>query len=292
MKRAIVTGATGVIGSALIAELVSNGVEVLVLCREGSSRNNVIPCHPLVERRYCSLDGLHDLANISGKEYDVFFHLAWEGTTGASRNDLRMQLRNIQYSLDAVDVAKHFGCRTFVGIGSQAEYGRVEGLLTPTTPVSPENGYGMAKLAAGQMTREFARQNGLRHIWIRVVSVYGPNDGPQTLVMSLIAKLRAGEIPRLTKCEQQWDYLYSGDAARAIYLLGDKGHSGKTYVLGGGHARPLREYVEIIHECVNPNVQIQVMHLCADVSEIQIDTGWKPVVSFEDGIERLIQWGI
>ncbi|MDE7288663.1 MAG: NAD-dependent epimerase/dehydratase family protein, partial [Oscillospiraceae bacterium] len=275
MESAVITGATGAIGTALINELVSKGVRVLVLTREDSPRNSRIPQSPLVEVRYCSLENLHNL-EIDG-EYDVFYHLAWAGTFGSARNDFYLQNKNVEYALDAVAAAKRMGCRTFIGAGSQAEYGRVEGVLKPDTPAFPENGYGYAKLCAGQMTRDFAHQLGLRHIWVRILSVYGPNDGSGTMVMSALKKLRDGETPEFTKGEQRWDYLYSGDAAEAFAMLGEKGRDGMVYVLGSGIARPLAEYIEEIRQAAAPNGSVrlgavpygekQVMFLCADISE-------------------------
>ena len=209
MKRAIITGATGAIGTALIRDLLSNGIEVLVFCREGSKRNVRIPEHELVTRKYCALNELANVQNDTGKSYDVFYHFAWEGTTGPARNDMYLQNQNVRYALDAVATAKRFGCHTFVGAGSQAEYGRVEGLLKSDTPTFPEIGYGIGKLCAGQMTREYAHQLGIKHVWTRILSVYGPNDGTQSMVMSTINKLRNGEVPEFTKGEQLWDYLYS-----------------------------------------------------------------------------------
>lgn len=299
MKRVIITGATGAIGNALIKELIANGVETLVFCREGSKRNDLLPQSPLVAKVYCALDQLKDTQNETGKTYDVFYHFAWENTFGESRNDLRSQLRNIEYSLDAVETAKRFGCHTFIGAGSQAEYGRTEGLLKPETPAFPENGYGIAKLSAGQMTRLRAEQLGLKHIWVRILSVYGSNDGAKTMVMSTIEKLKNGERAQFTKGEQLWDYLYSGDAAAAFRLLGEKGVNGKTYVLGGGRAQPLREYIKIIGKSLNaenllefgsiPYADKQVMHLCADISELTNDTSWKPQTKFEEGIHNMIK---
>lgn len=72
----------------------------------------------------------------------------WRG-----RNDMPAQIENIRYTIDAVRTAAAMGCRVFVGTGSQAEYGRVDGVLRADTPTNPENGYGMAKLCAGQMSR-------------------------------------------------------------------------------------------------------------------------------------------
>lgn len=298
MKRAIITGATGAIGMALIHSLITKGIEVLVFCRRDSKRRERIPDHPLVCVEDCSLEQLASAENTTGKEYDVFYHFAWDGTTGNARNDMYLQNLNVKYALDAVAAAARFGCHTFIGAGSQAEYGRVEGKLTAETPAYPDNGYGMGKLLAGMMTGEYAHRLGMKHIWTRILSVYGPYDGELSMVMSTINKLRTGETPQFTKAEQMWDYLYSGDAATAFRLLGEKGVDGKTYVIGHGDARPLAEYIKKIRDVVAPNAEInlgaipysekQVMYLQADINELIKDIGWKPSVSFEDGINQML----
>lgn len=299
MKRAIITGATGAVGTALVKEWIFHNVEVLVFCREESKRNEQIPEHKLVTKRYCSLSELATVQNDTGKDYDCFYHFAWEGTTGTARNDMYLQNQNVKYALDAVATAKRFGCHTFIGAGSQAEYGRVEGMLKPDTPTFPEMGYGIGKLCAGQMTREYAHQLGMKHIWTRILSVYGPHDGAQSMVMSTINKLKNGKVPQFTKGEQMWDYLYSGDAAEAFRLLGERGIDGKIYVLGSGTARPLAEYIKDIRNIVNPNAEIdlgaipyserQVMHLQADVDELHNDTGWTAHTTFTEGIENILR---
>ena len=210
-----------------------------------------------------------------------------------------LQTKNIRYALDAVGVARRFGCKKFIGAGSQAEYGRVEGKLKPDTPTFPEMGYGYAKLCAGQMTKDYAHQLGMEHIWTRILSIYGPNDGKQSMIMSTIAKLLKGEVPKFTKGEQLWDYLYSDDAAKALHLLGEKGKDGKVYVLGSGQVHPLAEYICTIRDIVDPGAKIkigavpysdrQVMHLEADIGAIKRDTGWSPLVEFKEGIIKIVQ---
>lgn len=294
--KAVITGATGAIGTALVQNLINNQIEVLVLVRPGSERNNKIIDSPLVSVTECGLDGYKSLE--LKQHYDVFYHLAWAGTTGAQRNDKELQERNVQYALEAVSLAKRLGCKRFIGIGSQAEYGRVEGMLASTTPTNPEMEYGVAKLRAGQETRRLAFELGMEHIWVRVLSVYGPNDGAQSMVMSTINKLKDGTVPQFTRGEQLWDYLYSMDAGKALCMLTQMGVSGKTYVLGSGQARPLSEYILTIRDIVNPQCDIalgaipyadrQVMHLQADISELTKDTGWVPETSFEEGIRSLV----
>ncbi len=300
MKRVIITGATGAVGTALIDEMIKNDIEVLVFCHEGSLRNKQIPDHPLVTKLYCDLTELADVQNTTGKEYDIFYHLAWAGTTGAARNNMYLQNQNVKFALDATLAAKRFGCSVFIGAGSQAEYGRVEGKLKADTPVFPEMGYGIGKLCAGQMTREYAHSLGMKHIWTRILSIYGPNDGMQSMIMSTIAALRNGDVPQFTRGEQLWDYLYSGDAAKAFRLLGKKGIDGKTYVLGSGKVYPLIEYIKIIRDIVAPKAELeigaipyakrQVMHLQADITELQNDVDWNPKTSFEEGIKRIMDY--
>lgn len=300
INRAIITGGTGAVGMALIEELISQGVEVLVFCRKDSERNDRIPRHSMVNVLYCDLNQLEEVQNTTGKQYDVFYHFAWQGTTGESRNQMLLQNQNVKYALEAVKAAKRFGCRMFIGAGSQAEYGRVEGKLTADTAVFPENGYGMAKLCAGQMTRVLAEQLGMEHIWVRILSVYGPYDTKNSMVMSTIRKLLCGEVPQFTKGEQLWDYLYSKDAAVAFRLLAERGIDQKVYVLGSGQVSRLSEYIEMIRNAVRPGAVIelgaipysqkQVMYLCADSEALKKDVGFAPEVTFAQGIQKVVAW--
>ena len=299
--RIVITGATGAVGTALIAEGIRQNVEMLVICRKASKRRQQIPDHPLVKVLELNMEEYETYQPPEGEmPYDVFYHFAWGGTTGDGRNDCEIQEKNIRYALDAAALAKRFGCSAFVGAGSQAEYGRVEGNLNSQTPAFPENGYGMAKLCAGQMTRLYCRQAGMRHVWTRILSIYGPGDGAGSMVMSAIHRLLAGETPAFTKGEQQWDYLYSGDAAKALLLLGEKGHYGGVYCLGSGKARPLADYIGMIRDAIDPRLSValgavpyapgQVMYLCADIAKLKEDTGFAPEVSFEEGIKKTIMW--
>lgn len=297
--RAVITGATGAVGMALISELTGRGTEVTVLCRKGSARAANIPEHPLVKKVECSLSDMATL-DLGDEKYDMFFHLAWDGTTGATRNDMYLQNTNVKYTLDAVGLAHRLGCKVFLGAGSQAEYGRVEGKLNSSTPTFPENGYGMAKLCAGHMSRNMCHARGMRHIWVRILSVYGPYDGDRSLIASTIHKLFDGEKPSFTAGEQIWDYMYSGDTARAMTELALRGKDGGVYCLGSGQTRPLREYVEAVRDCIDPDAELgfgdipygegQVMYLCADTTQLQDDIGFTSRVSFEEGIRLTVEW--
>lgn len=296
--RAVVTGATGAVGSALVRLLLERGKEVAVLCRPDSTRLHQLPRHPALQLVPADLMQLTNVP-LEGT-WDAFFHLAWMGTTGAARNDPKLQLENIRGALEAVDLAARLHCQVFIGVGSQAEYGRVEGRLRPETPTFPETGYGIAKLSAGQLTRLACGQKGIAHIWTRILSVYGPGDGAQSLVSSVLQALLLGQEPQCTAGEQLWDYLYSEDAARALWLMAEKGTDGAVYPLGSGDARPLRDYILAMRDAVDPALPVglgkrpyppgQVMHLCADLTALTKDTGFVPTMPFAEGIKKTIDW--
>ena len=296
--KAVVTGATGAIGMALLELLEKNRIETLVLCRADSSRASNIKESEYIKKADCSLSQMKDFS--SDERYDVFFHFAWDGTFGEKRDDLSLQLKNVKYTLDAVNLAKRLGCTTFVGAGSQAEYGRCEGVISPDTPTAPTMGYGIAKLSAGMFSREEAHKLGLKHIWVRILSVYGPHDTDRTMVMSTVRKLLAGETPEFTPAEQRWDYIYSKDAARAFLALAKNGVDSEVYCLGSGSSLPLKEYIMMIRDAIDKNAALgigaipynpkQTMFLEADISKLTEHTGFVPIYSFEKGINETVEY--
>lgn len=298
MKKAVISGATGSIGRALIDKLLAEKVEVTVLYHKKSNRINEIPENPHIRKLCCSLDDFKSFEP-NEDDFDVFYHLAWAGTTGTARNDTQLQLKNIEYTLDAVELAAKMGCKKFVGAGSQAEYGLSNKPLTPSSPTHPFTGYGIAKLAAGQLSRLKCRQLDLAHAWIRVFSVYGKFDPPNSVIRSAINKFTRNEAADFSKGEQMWDFLNSHDAAEAFYLVGnDTENKESLYCLGSGHSAPLRDYIEKIYKLcgssslVNfgaiPYGENQVMFLQADISSLTEDTGFVPKTDFEQGIKELL----
>lgn len=301
IQTAVVTGPTGAIGIALCEKLLRENVTVYAVCRPGSSRIKDLPKAAALHVVECDAKELATLPQkLEGVSVDAFFHFAWAHTIGQGRNDMPAQIENIQSTIDAVRAAKALGCRVFLGAGSQAEYGRVEGLLKSDTPAFPENGYGMAKLCAGQMSRVEAKALDLDHVWVRILSVYGPHDGPMTMISGTIRKLLAGERPALTAGIQRWDYLYAGDAADAFYLAACHGRNGAVYPLGSGQAMPLKDYIIQMRDAIDPALPLglgevpygplQVMHLQADISALQADTGFVPKTPFAEGIRRTMDW--
>ncbi|MGI6012159.1 MAG: NAD-dependent epimerase/dehydratase family protein [Ruminococcus sp.] len=301
MKRIVVTGATSMIGAALIKECIRRGTEVYGVVRKDSSRLSRISPDPLVHLVYASLEEMDSLPEKIPVPCDTFFHIAW-GHTGAGRNkSTLLQSRNIEYTLKALQAAKALGCQRFIGAGSQAEYGILDlEAIGPEAPEHPVTPYGVSKLAAGKLAFLMAKEMGMECIWPRIFSVYGIYDKESSMISDSIRKMLAGEETAFTPAQQRWDYLYCEDAGRAYYLIGEKGRDGAVYCVGSGQARPLSEYIYLMRDAVDPGIcpgigkrpypSGAVMNLCADIRNLREDTGFEPEISFEEGIGRTVEW--
>lgn len=298
VKKVVMTGGSGPVGAALLRKLLQENVKILLFLRENSTRKAYVPQDERIQIVNCDLADLHDYEP-EESDYDVFFHLGWVLTNKISRQDMPVQLQNVRYSCDAVALAKKMGCHTFVGAGSQAEYGRHDEPLSVDTVCQPEIAYGVAKLSANYSTKLMCEQFGMRHVWARILSAYGVYDYPNLLISSTIIKALKKERLEFTKAEQIWDLVYEDDLAEALFALAQRGAHGISYPIGSGQARPLREYIEILRDRIDPEQELyfgaipytekQVMHLETDISRLTADTGWTPKTSYEDGITYTIQ---
>lgn len=300
MEKIILTGSTSMLGVALINECIKNNTKVIAVVRPNSKNIDRLPNSDLITIVECGLDEIDKLKNLDKDLYDGFYHFGWEGTGKKVRNNPEIQNKNIGYTLNAVKVAKELGCKIFIGAGSQAEYGRVVDVISPDTPVNPLSAYGVAKYAAFKLSSILCNDIGIKHVWTRIFSVYGPYDNDATMISYCLKKLIIGEKPSFTKSEQMWDYLYCGDAARAFYLIGEKGIDQSVYCIGSGVAMPLSEYIMQIRDLVDKNLPIgigeleyannQIMNLCADITSLSRDTGFIPIYSFQDGMKKTIEF--
>lgn len=300
MNQVIVTGATGMLGASMIEQMVTDGIKVTAVIRPNSKKRSNLIDHENIQVVECDIDELLTLKSVLTGTYDTFYHFAWDGTYGDSRNDVMLQEKNVRNTLEAVELAHALGCQVFVGAGSQAEFGFVEGELSDQIPKNPVTGYGIAKYTAGRLSAIMCERLGMRQSWGRIVSTYGPRDNSYTMVMSSVIGMLNGERMSFTKGDQIWDYVYGGDCSRAFYLIGKYGKHGKAYTIGSGKSKLLREYIEIIRDVVNPSLGIgigerdyypnQVMRLTADISELTEDTGFVPEIDFAEGIRRTMEW--
>lgn len=299
MQRILITGAAGFVGAGLTRHLVSQGRSVAILLRPASEGRRL---GSLLQGLHVIRGDLRDLAAIQDRIRSFspqgIVHLAWDGVKGADRNG-PMQADNVAASVALYRLAEEMECRSFVGLGSQAEYGPKPGLLDERAPTHPTTVYGAAKLATGLLLDRMAAASNGSFAWLRLFSSYGNDDDPSWLLPYLARTLIAGQRPAVTAAEQKWDYIHVDDVVRAIVAALDGSIRG-IFNLGSGVARPLRELICLMRDLIDPGLEIgfgelsyrsdQVMHLQADISALRAVTGWTPQVRLEDGLRDLVAW--
>ena len=299
--RTFVTGATGFLGSYLVESLVRQNANVMLLVRHGSDLWRIreqLPGVQLVEGDLTRpTDWQHFVANFAP---ETVLHAAWYGVGNAHRNDGRQADENIRLTVALAQLAKDWGCRTFVGIGSQAEYGPYGRAISETDATHPTTLYGAAKLSACHLSRVCLASSPVRFVWLRLFSSYGPKDNPQWLLPGLVRDLQSGRRPALTAGEQRWDFLHVADAARAVVLAGSCDRAEGVYNLGSGQAVALRSVIERVRDLIDPTLPLgfgevpyrpdQVMHLEADRSRLSAATGWEPEITMSAGLPATVNW--
>jgi UDP-glucose 4-epimerase len=299
MKRLLITGATGFIGSRVLHNLVSSGRAVTVVLRETSDTQRIQDLLSHCTVVHVDLGNTLDLQkSISYLRPTQVLHLAWDGVKGADRNN-DLQIRNIFNTLNLYQITKKYGCNQFVGLGSQAEYGLLSGRITESALTRPTTLYGASKLACAQVLGRLASADGGHFCWVRLFSSYGEGDNSTWMLSYLTRELLEGRRPRLTPGEQLWDYIHVDDVATGVIAALDKCIDG-VFNLGSGKARPIREIVKILRDMIDVSLPLgfgelpyrddQVMHLEADITALSLATGWSPTIELEEGLSRLVEW--
>ena len=302
MRRAIVTGSAGFVGSAVVRELLSNQTEVWAVVRPGfsgrvkGSRLDGLDVR-LIE---CGLREISTLPSmIDERGFDVWYQFAWDGLFGADLLDYHRQIANIEWVLDAICAAKELGCGKFVGSGSitQYELGVKEG---HGDPGDKHRIYKTAKLACEYMGKSTASSVGIQFIWPIITNIYGVGERSPRLINSMIRNLQAGKRQSLSEGKQYYDFIYITDAAKAFRLIGERGKENRTYVIASGRVQPLKNFLTVVRDIVAPEAELGFGELAFNgiylpaeaysIAQLSEDTGFSPDVTFAEGIRRTAQW--
>jgi nucleoside-diphosphate-sugar epimerase len=229
---------------------------------------------------------------------DIVIHSAWEGVGGALRSG-DIQFDNIRSTTSLADAAIAAGARKFVGIGSQAEYGRYDRRLVETDLPQPTMLYGAAKLAANHLVAQRCRDAGVAFAWLRLFSVYGPGDNPNWLIPSVAAALARGAVPKCTAGTQKWDYLHIDDVAAGILAAATTEEATGVFNLSSGDPVAVRTVVEMLRDLAAPGLELkfgevpfgpdQIMHLEGDNTRLRNATGWSVETALGDGLAQVVE---
>lgn len=293
MKRVIVTGGTGFIGSYLVSQLIEQNVDVTVLTsHKKESRNKLLH---YVECSYITFDVI-----LPYDEYDCFFHLGWGGVDNRDKNNRDIQLANIESSIKALDLAYRVNCNLFIGTGTVAEYAATPEMIDYDIKQAPIDIYGACKTATHYLLESIARQRHQKFIWAILPSTYGPGRTEDNILTYTIVSLLKGESPKYGKLEQMWDFLYVSEVARALIYIYEKGESDSVYGIGSGEFHALKYYIEIIHSKINKKINLGIglidqqskksISSCVNITKLTKDTGFMPEISFNEGINFTIDY--
>ena len=301
MKNVVVTGATSFIGVHIIKEYLKNNCAVIAVVRPNSKNLDRLPKNNLLTVIEIGMEKIERLIEkIEIKKIDIFYHLAWDGVRVPYRDDAILQNENYMCAINAMKVAKQLGCDTFIGAGSQAEYGKCIGKIDENYPAKPVTEYGKAKLKAYETLKKMAKENNMKFIWTRIFSVYGIYDYQGTLVMSALDKMKRNESIPLTQCVQSWDFIYVEDLARAMYLLANTSCMDGIYNIASGKSRQLKDFVIDMKDICKSKSELQfgaipynsegVISFEPIVDKLKQNLGWSCEVNFEEGIKKILEF--
>lgn len=298
--RMLITGATSMIGSALIERLAHDGHRVIALARTNAAKTLRIRQLPFVEIVHCDMASYGNLSRLISDSVDAAVLMAWNGTRGKDRMDAAIQQQNETCYAQLLPELEKLGCHTIMTAGSQAEYGPwySEQAQSEEAPTCPNTEYGKSKLRFYHMAHAFCQGRGIRLIEPRLFSVYGPNDDENTLIMSLLRLMLKNEPCHMTACVQMWDYVYIDDVVTGLVKLLTEDHPGGVYNFGSGDCRPLKEYVEEIYRITGSRSALHygavpypvtgMVNIHPNVSKLR-STGWTPAVTFAEGIRQILK---
>lgn len=299
MKRVIVSGANGFVGSALVRELIDNGVEVVALDRAGCNEN--LPKDEKVRFVEHELDRSLELPEIIGdRGFDAFYHFAWVGSAGPARADATLQLNNAVRTIDCLRAAKELGCRRFVCAGSIMEQETIAATFAQENRPGLGYIYGSGKLAAHTMCMSVAADIGIDLIWTEITNAYGTGELSPRFVNTTLRKIMNNEPLQFTAATQNYDFVYITDVARAFRLIGEKGRAFCHYLIGSSNAAPLKNFILQIRETLAPDREflfgdipftgIDLPLEKFDCSRTEADTGFRAEISFGEGVRRTLAW--
>ncbi len=314
-KVYLVTGGAGFIGSHLVDHLVQLGKKVRVLDNLSTGlQSNLTNVRDKIE----FIDG--SITDEKAIEYSIrncthVFHLAALASVARSvENPLATHEACVTGTLKLLDQARKQGVKRVVYAASSSAYGGASdnrlsqqegsGAQIETQLPMAMSPYAAAKLAGEYYLQAFANTYGLETVRLRFFNIFGPrqrSDSPYSGVIALfVRQMLANQQPIIFGDGlQSRDFTFVQNAVSALYLAAIvPGVSGKVYNVGTGRGVNLLQLVQNLNQILGRHLQPthekdrlgDVRYSCADITRIQADLGYEPIVLFDEGLKRTVEW--
>lgn len=330
MKRILVTGGAGFIGSAVVRHIINHTSDSVVVVDKLTYAGNLASLTPVAHDERFAFEQV-DICDRSELNRvfthyrpDVVMHLAAESHVDRSIDGPAAFIEtNIVGTYTLLEAARSFwsaledsakAAFRFHHISTDEVYGdlhSVDDFFTETTPYAPSSPYSASKASSDHLVRAWLRTYGLPTLITNCSNNYGPYHFPEKLIPLTILNALAGKpLPVYGNGQQIRDWLYVDDHARALYLVATKGAIGETYNIGGHNERKNIDVVEticaLLEELVPQKPQGIVryhdlitfvadrpghdLRYAIDAAKIARDLGWTPEETFESGMRKTVQW--
>lgn len=310
MRSILVTGGAGFIGSNFVRMVLDEHPDTRVinldkLTYAGNLENLAgyqdHPRHVFVKGDIGDSALVTDLADRYG--IDAIVNFAAESHVDRSLMEPGVFIEtNVTAVLNLLKIALDKRFERFVQISTDEVYGSLgeEGFFTETTPLSPNSPYSASKASADMLVRAFGHSWGLRYNITRCSNNYGPRQFPEKMIPLMINNaLHDKPLPVYGDGLYVRDWLYVYDHCTAVWKVLTEGRPGEIYNIGGNNEKKNLEVVGLILERLGKPESL-ITHVkdrpghdrryAIDSSKIMDELGWKPSVTFEEGIRRTIDW--
>lgn len=308
MKTILVTGGAGFIGSCFVRHELKKhpdykiiNLDALTYCGNLENLKDVEdnPNYRFVHGNICDRTLVRELVNVS--DYVVNFAAESHVDNSIKHPEIFIET-NVQGTLNLLQACKELGIEKYLQVSTDEVYGTLgkTGYFYETTPLAPNSPYSASKASADMLVRAYHETYGLPTLNTRCSNNYGPYQYPEKLIPFFISQLLKGEkVPVYGDGLNVRDWLYVYDHCEAIDVVLHKGKIGEVYNIGGHNEKTNMEITHLILEAMGKDessinyVEDRLGHdrrYAISNDKITAELGWKPSITFEEGIKLTIDW--